>query len=180
MSRSAKLLGSTILLSTLTGCTVYSGAVNTFGPDTPTSDLAANDGGEILLSSEPPPFCPALPGDAADALPPAPIYSLIYFNFDSDVMTDASQQEAQRLYQAVLERAAPEVIVTGHTDTSGSKPLNQALGQRRADAVREDLIEIGVDADTITTRSLGETQPLIDTGDGVREERNRRVEINLR
>lgn len=48
------------------------------------------------------------------------------------------------------------------------------------EAVREDLIEIGVGPDTIRTYYKGESEPLIDTGDGVKEQRNRRVEINVR
>ncbi|SEG27619.1 OmpA family protein [Marinobacterium lutimaris] len=235
MSRSATLLTSSLLLTTLSGCSIYSGAVNSLGPDKPVSDIAATTEGEVLLSTTPPPFCPAVVetymvmpedgrtgivdvalvsgdqlvlegdyaaaevvggvatpftgdadslretfGDSISALPPAPIYVPVYFYFDSDILTEESMADAQRLYQAVLERAAPEVIVTGHTDTSGSKAFNQTLGQRRAEAVREDLIEIGVDPQTITTRSLGETQPVIETGDGVREPKNRRVEINVR
>ncbi len=235
MSRSASLLTSTLLLTTLSGCTMYSGVVNKFGPEKPVSDIAKTTEGEVQLSTTPPPFCPALVetymvmpeegrtgivdvslvngdhlvlegdysaaevvageataftgddasmrdtfGEAIAALPPAPIYTPVYFKFDSDILTDESMAEAQRLYQAVVERAAPEVVVTGHTDTSGSAASNQVLGQRRADAVREDLIEIGVEPQTITTRSLGESQPVVETGDGVREPLNRRVEINVR
>ncbi|MBR9885717.1 MAG: OmpA family protein [Oceanospirillales bacterium] len=186
MIRTAATLGSALLLLGLSGCTVYSGAVNTFGPDKPVSDVAANTDGELLLSKEPPPFCPA-PVAAADdfdkvdkAMPAAPIYKLVYFKFDSDELTEQSRRDAEEIYQEVLKREAPEVLVTGHTDTSGSAALNDSLSKRRAEAVREDLIEIGVDADTIRTYYKGESEPLIDTGDGVKELRNRRVEINVR
>lgn len=186
MIKTAATLGSLLLTLGLSGCTAYSGAVNTFGPDKPVSDVAVNSDGELLLSKEPPPFCPAPVvadnsfEDVEKAMPPAPIYSLVYFKFDSDELTDESRREAERLYQAVLERDAPEVLVTGHTDTSGSVAFNDALSKRRAEAVREDLIEIGVDPQTIRTYYKGESEPLIDTGDGVKEQRNRRVEINVR
>ncbi|GGB78467.1 hypothetical protein GCM10011352_00050 [Marinobacterium zhoushanense] len=184
MIRAAATLSSVLLLLGISGCSVYSGAVNTFGPDKPVSDLAVNTDGELMLSKEPPPFCPAPVADSFEevdqAMPAAPIYKQLYFIFDSDELTEQSRRDAEAIYQAVLERDAPEVLVTGHTDTSGSVKLNDALSKRRAEAVREDLIEIGVKPDTIRTFHKGESEPLIDTGDGVKELRNRRVEINVR
>jgi len=186
MTRTAATLGSIMLLLGMSGCTVYSGAVNTFGPEKPVSDLAVDSDGELMLSKEAAPFCPA-PTEVADdfddvdqAMPPAPIYKLVYFKFDTDELTEQSRRDAEEIYQEVLKREAPEVLVTGHTDTSGSVALNDALSKRRAAAVREDLIEIGVKPETIRTFYKGESEPLIDTGDGVKEVRNRRVEINVR
>jgi outer membrane protein OmpA-like peptidoglycan-associated protein len=51
------------------------------------------------------------------------------------------------------------------------------LGQRRADAVRAYLEGHGIPGGVITTQSFGESRPLVETADGVREPQNRRVEI---
>ena len=85
----------------------------------------------------------------------------------------------------VLSKYADTTIrVTGHTDRSGSEQYNVKLGQQRADAVRETLLEAlkkqTIDASRIAgipTDSLGESAPAVATRDGVQEARNRRVEI---
>jgi outer membrane protein OmpA-like peptidoglycan-associated protein len=51
------------------------------------------------------------------------------------------------------------------------------LSQRRADAVKAELVKLGIPASEITTVAKGESDPLVPTADGVREPRNRRVEI---
>lgn len=85
--------------------------------------------------------------------------------------------EAKRVFQS---RAAPEVTVIGHTDRVGSVPANDALSLRRAQAVRQMLLDAGLDASTITAAGRGEREPLVPTADEVAEPRNRRVEIDLR
>jgi hypothetical protein len=67
--------------------------------------------------------------------------------------------------------------VRGHTDTSGSASYNQALSERREQAVANELIRQGVPASAITGEALGETDLAVVTGDGVPEPANRRVDI---
>jgi hypothetical protein len=74
---------------------------------------------------------------------------------------------------------ATRVVVRGHTDTSGSAELNQALSERRARAVADELIRQGVPADAISTDAAGETALAVQTGDEVVEANNRRVEIAI-
>jgi outer membrane protein OmpA-like peptidoglycan-associated protein len=71
------------------------------------------------------------------------------------------------------------VRIEGHTDSSGNARANQALSQRRADAVRDALIAAGVAANRITAVGLGESQPVAsnDTAEG--RARNRRVDVIL-
>jgi outer membrane protein OmpA-like peptidoglycan-associated protein len=69
--------------------------------------------------------------------------------------------------------------VTGHADTVGAHGYNLALSRDRARAVRAALMARGVPASQIVVRAKGETAPAIDTGDEVREPRNRRVVIAL-
>ncbi|HIP77765.1 MAG TPA: OmpA family protein, partial [Kiloniellaceae bacterium] len=69
--------------------------------------------------------------------------------------------------------------ITGHADSSGAVAYNQTLSERRANRVIDELVSGGVDAIRVSGRGVGETQLLIPTGDGVREEGNRAVVIQL-
>jgi len=69
------------------------------------------------------------------------------------------------------------IEVTGDTDLAGTSPYNQRLSERRAETVRDYIVAHGVARDDIQITALGKTDPAIPTADGVREPRNRRVEI---
>ncbi|RYH04994.1 MAG: OmpA family protein, partial [Alphaproteobacteria bacterium] len=71
------------------------------------------------------------------------------------------------------------VQLAGHADKSGGDQYNVGLSQRRADAVKTYLTGKGVPDAAIATEAFGESKPLVDTADGVREPQNRRVEITF-
>ena len=70
-------------------------------------------------------------------------------------------------------------MVEGHTDTSGTREHNQALSDARARAVADVLVREGVARERVRTEGMGETGLAVQTGDGVREPRNRRVVVRL-
>lgn len=70
-------------------------------------------------------------------------------------------------------------VVEGHADKSGANAYNMGLSERRAQAVRDALIQRGWPAERIEIRAMGEEEPLVETADGVREPANRRVRIAL-
>jgi outer membrane protein OmpA-like peptidoglycan-associated protein len=131
------------------------------------------------------------PPTAPAATPPAPTPTpaarpaeiqrsfLVFFDFNkSDITTEAArviQQAADHAKRGGVSR----IVVTGHTDTSGSAAYNQRLSERRAAAVRESLVRNGLAANQISTVGKGESEPLVKTGDGVKEPQNRRAEIVL-
>jgi outer membrane protein OmpA-like peptidoglycan-associated protein len=119
-------------------------------------------------------------GDALSALPPAPKHFVLYFRFESDELTDESRALVSDIQKAVKERASPDIIVVGHTDTMGTPLANFDLGLKRATSVRHLLTEAGLDPSTIDVTSLGEADLLIKTPDETPEPRNRRVEIAVR
>ncbi len=105
---------------------------------------------------------------------------LVFFDFDkSDITPEAARVIAQAADHARRGGVA-RVVVTGHTDTSGAPAYNQRLSERRAANVREALVRQGLAANAISTVGKGESEPLVKTGDGVREAQNRRAEIVLR
>ncbi|HEX4872836.1 MAG TPA: OmpA family protein [Nevskiaceae bacterium] len=72
------------------------------------------------------------------------------------------------------------IHVVGHTDTSGSDSFNQSLSVNRAASVGSYLAQSGVPATRIREEGRGEREPLVRTGDNVKDPRNRRVDIVLK
>jgi peptidoglycan-associated lipoprotein len=119
-------------------------------------------------------------GDTLSALPPPPQSFNLYFQFDSDQLTDAARALLPEILRLVKERPVPEVVAIGHTDTTGSGASNVQLGLRRARTVRDLLVGAGLDPALITVTSVGEAEPLVQTPDETMEPRNRRVEVAVR
>jgi len=118
-------------------------------------------------------------GDALNALPPAPRRFTLYFRFESDALTEESRALVPEILKAVRERPVPDLIIVGHTDTTGTAAANFELGRTRALMVRSILVEAGVNA-VMDITSHGESDLQVPTADGTLEPRNRRVEISVR
>jgi outer membrane protein OmpA-like peptidoglycan-associated protein len=73
-----------------------------------------------------------------------------------------------------------DVLVLGHCDARGTREANFDLGERRARAIAQRLVSLGVDETRIQIRSFGEEQPAVDGSNGYAWSRNRRVEVVLR
>jgi outer membrane protein OmpA-like peptidoglycan-associated protein len=119
-------------------------------------------------------------GETLSALPPAPVHFTLNFKFESDELTDESRALLPEILKTVKERAIPEVLVVGHTDTMGTPKANIELGLTRANTVRNVLVQVGLDPSLIEVRSHGESDLLVKTPDETAEARNRRVEISVR
>lgn len=119
-------------------------------------------------------------GDVLATLPPPPRHFTLPFRFDSEELTEDGQRMVQDVLQAVKSYPVPDVVVVGHTDTTGTPQSNAELGLRRANAVRNLLVAAGLTLSTIDIRSHGEGELLVPTADGVFEPRNRRVEVTVR
>lgn len=104
---------------------------------------------------------------------------VIYFAFDSAKLDAAGQTAVDNAVAAASKMGLSEYSVTGHTDTSGSAEYNLALSLRRGNAVKEALMERGVAEDAISVAGRGESELAVSTGDGVREQANRRAVIVL-
>lgn len=105
----------------------------------------------------------------------------------SDILFDTGKadlkpQAKENLNQmAAIMKKYPENVLTikGYTDSTGSVATNEALSQKRADAVRAQLVSAGMPAKTITTVGMGPNNPIADnkTPDG--RSQNRRVEVEV-
>lgn len=83
----------------------------------------------------------------------------------------------QRVVEFVNRYPGANVVIEGHTDSQGSANLNQVLSQKRADAVRDALIQDGVDASRLSAVGVGKDRPVADNGSAEGRSANRRVEI---
>jgi outer membrane protein OmpA-like peptidoglycan-associated protein len=119
-------------------------------------------------------------GDVLSVLPPPPQRFTLYFRFESNELTEESRSTVPQVVHAIKHHLVPELLIIGHTDTTGSKAANFELARKRADVARLYLIAAGIDRSTITVTSHGESDPLIPTADEVFEPRNRRVDISVR
>jgi hypothetical protein len=102
---------------------------------------------------------------------------LIFFVTDQATLTPDGARVVAEAAEAYQETGAARIVVTGHSDTTGSAAHNLELSQRRAELVANELIRRGVPATDIATVGRGEEDLLVPTADGVSEPRNRRVEI---
>lgn len=107
----------------------------------------------------------------------SPLLKRIHFDFDK---YDIRPQDAEILKQnaEVLKRfPTVKIQIEGHCDERGTEEYNLALGERRANSVRNYLISLGIVADRITTISYGEERPLDPAQNEEAWAKNRRAEF---
>lgn len=127
----------------------------------------------------PPPEPAPPPMVAAVAVGDARVFTL-YFKSNSSYMGRDGTRVVGKAAAAARDVGSVRIVLVGHTDSTGSAKYNKWLAKRRVNRVKSALARLGVARDTMETRSAGESSPLVDTGDGVDERRNRRVEIRIR
>ena len=110
------------------------------------------------------------------AQPTAPSF-MVFFDWDRSNLSQQALATIQQAAQAFKQKGSARITATGHTDTSGPDNYNMALSLRRANAVKDALVQNGVPATAIAVVGRGEQGLLVPTPDGVREPQNRRVEI---
>jgi outer membrane protein OmpA-like peptidoglycan-associated protein len=120
----------------------------------------------------------AAPAPAPKAVQPKEF--LVFFDFDRAELTPEARDIVKSAADSAKASGAARIVLTGHADRAGPANYNLGLSQRRADAVKAELIRLGLTTADITTQAKGEAEPLVPTADGVPEPQNRRVEIVIR
>ncbi len=104
---------------------------------------------------------------------------MVFFNWDSDELSPQAAAILDNAAEAYQSCGQAQVIISGHTDRSQEADYNVGLSQREASNVRSYLAGRGIPDGVMTTEAFGESRPLVETPDGVREPQNRRVEITF-
>jgi len=104
---------------------------------------------------------------------------IVFFDFDKSNLTEKAQEVVTEAVKTAKSQGMVRVLITGHTDTVGSDAYNQALSERRANAVKDEMVSEGMDSSTIAIEGKSFHDPLVPTGPGVREPQNRRAVIDL-
>ena len=102
---------------------------------------------------------------------------IIYFEYDSSSVKEEFRPviEAHAMY--LSQNPGTTVTLEGHADERGSREYNLALGERRAQSIKQQMLLLGASADQIRLVSYGEERPAIDGHDDYSWQQNRRVEI---
>jgi peptidoglycan-associated lipoprotein len=83
----------------------------------------------------------------------------VYFEFDKSAIKSDQKANVAAVAEFLKGHGDNRVAVEGHTDERGTEEYNRALGERRALSVREMLLNLGINADRVITRSYGEDKP---------------------
>ncbi|RYX92843.1 MAG: OmpA family protein [Comamonadaceae bacterium] len=113
------------------------------------------------------------------APPPAQRYT-VFFDTGNATLTAESQATMERVLAAALALSGGDIVITGHTDTTGTGPANDKLSVERARQVRQMLVERQFPAARIEAAGRGERELAVQTPDETDEPRNRRVTIEVR
>lgn len=101
----------------------------------------------------------------------------VNFDFDSARLTPNAKTVLRGVADRLLAHSDTEVEIAGHTDSKGSDQYNQALSERRAESVRDFLIDLGIDPGRLQARGYGDTRPVDSNASEEGRERNRRIEM---
>lgn len=97
-----------------------------------------------------------------------------YFDHDSTILKPGGYQEIARIASVLSRYPDTRIQVAGHTDRKGSEQYNQRLSWQRAEAVKNALVQHGVNPARIQIRGFGESQPISSN-----YAQNRRVEVTI-
>ncbi len=148
---------------------------------------ACKNGFEVAMLATETAMAPVMPvPPMAQNAPPSPAESpeirpyphLVFFDWDASELSAEARTTLDQVIRTIRE-TQQDVRLVGHADSSGPGPYNMILSQNRAEAVRSHLIANGVAYNIIETDWVGENDPRMMTGNGVREQENRWVAIDF-
>ena len=104
----------------------------------------------------------------------------VYFDYDSFIIKPEFQSVIEAHARFIKADPSRKAAVEGHTDESGGREYNLALGQKRAEAVRRALALLGVPDSQVEAVSFGKEKPAVEGHDEAAWAKNRRAEIGYR
>lgn len=111
---------------------------------------------------------------------PASVSRVVYFDYDSFAIKPEFQALLDTHARYIRADRSKRIAIEGHTDERGGREYNLALGQKRAEAVRNALVLLGVPDSQLEAVSFGKEKPAVSGNDEAALAKNRRAEINYR
>lgn len=103
--------------------------------------------------------------------------NIVFFDFDSYKLSEKSKNIINQHIAFLKANTMIKVIVEGHTDEKGEKSYNLTLGEKRANIVKEYIVNNDIDPERVEVISYGETKPLYSSSDEDSYSKNRRSQI---
>ncbi|HOW53489.1 MAG TPA: OmpA family protein [Syntrophorhabdaceae bacterium] len=101
------------------------------------------------------------------------------FATNSSTLLPGAYDEVQRVANVLRQYPETNIQIAGHTDSTGSDSYNQKLSERRAEAVKNALVGMGVSPSRLTTIGYGESKPIASNNNEGGRQQNRRVEVRV-
>ena len=171
-----KLFTSALLVFFLAACstTPKDTADSSGSGSSSSSDVSSSEEGTIIESS--PESASITPGSQEDLI--VNVGDRVFFNYDSSDLDSDAQELLQDQVAWLKQYSDTSVIVEGHCDERGTREYNLALGEKRAQSVKNYLISLGISSDRISTISYGKERPaVVGSNDGAWAQNRRSVTV---
>jgi len=103
----------------------------------------------------------------------------VNFDFDRYNLNNLGKGRTYQIAELLKQEPGLQVVLEGHTDYIGSYEYNEGLGMNRAEAVRQELVSLGVSPERVSTVTFGKSQPLLSQETDWARAVNRRVQIHV-
>jgi outer membrane protein OmpA-like peptidoglycan-associated protein len=119
------------------------------------------------------------PDDAPDTGAFTGVIEGIFFDVDQATIKKTAAPKLDAAIETLKKHPSMRIEISGHTDSKGNDAYNVDLSQRRAEAVKQYMVERGIDASRIQTRGAGENEPIASNSTRAGRAQNRRIEFKL-
>ena len=170
-----KLLASALLVFFLAACSTTpkdTADSSGSGSSTSSSDVSSSENGETATADS----ASIQPGSQEDLI--VNVGDRVFFNYDSAELDTDAQELLQDQVAWLKQYSNVSVIIEGHCDERGTREYNLALGEKRAQSVKNYLINLGISSDRVSTISYGKERPaVVGSNDGAWAQNRRSVTI---
>ena len=151
--------------ATGSGSATSSSEISSTSDTSDTDDTASSDDGSLIA-----------PGSQEDLV--VNVGDRVFFNYDSSELDGDAKELLQDQVAWLKQYSDVSVIIEGHCDERGTREYNLALGEKRAQSVKNYLINLGISADRVSTISYGKERPaVVGSSDGAWAQNRRSVTI---
>ncbi len=170
-----KLISGALLVFFLAACsTTPKDTADSSGSGSSSTAEASSGEGTVTESS--PDTASIKPGSQEDLI--VNVGDRVFFNYDSAELDSDAQELLQDQVAWLKQHSDVSVIIEGHCDERGTREYNLALGEKRAQSVKNYLIGLGVSSDRVSTISYGKERPaVIGSNDGAWAQNRRSVTL---